>query len=1168
MSIPPPSNYPNFSKLASQVAKDSLLPEENEPIDRFLGRLHSSGVKVHELVHQQLSNPKSNPNSLHYDLLRLLHSKGPLRLVTTNFDLHFTTAAQSQSSQSNNFETFSAPALPLGFSFNGIVYLHGSVDKPADRLVLTDSDFGRAYLTEGWARRFLQQLFTEFVVLFVGYSHRDPIMNYLARGLPPMSEGKERYALTLEEDSNDWKWRGVIPIIYPPGDKEDKHVLLGTALASWADRIEMGALQREKQLKEIVELPVSLNIEHLDIVRDALRDASGTRFFTRHCKNAEWMRWIECEGLFKSLFSPGSVVSEKEVELAAWFADRFVSEHTGDALAVVQRQGSQLHEALWVTIAHHLFRTKPKPEILGRWVPVLIESSPRNRTRDLLDYLLTNLTSPEGDAIALLLFEYLTRPDIELKKDFWRGNKESENEDVSVEIGTQGSQYWLDEAWNRIFRNRLDHFGDKLIWIISSHLERAHFLLKSSGKIYEQWDQLSSHRNTIEHSGGIREGIDILVDAGVQLLESYVSIKQQRLDFLIEWWFCSECRLLKRLAIYGVAKNTHWIPKNKISWLLNNNLLFASGLKHEVFLVLENAYGQSPVESREAVLIAALKMTGIDAESDNKSYQTYNLLVWLDKVAPNCPVTKQYLERVKAANPEFGPREHPDLDVVIKSGTFEPEESPIRAEDLLAKNPKELLDFILSFQEKSIYGPNRSGLLRELESAVKQSFSWSNELVEQLRAHGVAESDLWSPILRGWNSGQLSASDWEIILHLLRDNSEILEHAQYDVANFLEEGIKKSSNPIPDVSLDLAFTVSEKLWITLSKFPYDKYGDIEDWFQFAINRPEGILTHFWLNLISRWRKQMAEQWTGLPLGMKKLFSSILPNDFNKSCATVRVVLASQLNFLFWSDQEWTTSNILPLLDSEAGAERAKQCWQGYLISAGWSEPIFPTLLTLTEKQFSVLGSQPERVRERFCEYLASVACFGPINPAQNGWLGRFMKWAPENLRDKWASYVDMMLRQMEDPIKEKTWNLWLMEYWQERLNGVPLPLTPGEAGEMTEWCLHLEPVFPLVVDKIIKSPPPELKYAMLYYELPETGIPEKHPKATAELILFLLKESNAPIYDFDRIDQVFKTLIQARMGRNILFQICDELARVGHAGASKLKELIPEDYGPSDEPST
>ena len=40
-------------------------------------------------------------------------------------------------------------------------------------MILTDADFGCVYLveSEGWARRFLVELFRSFTILFVGYSH-------------------------------------------------------------------------------------------------------------------------------------------------------------------------------------------------------------------------------------------------------------------------------------------------------------------------------------------------------------------------------------------------------------------------------------------------------------------------------------------------------------------------------------------------------------------------------------------------------------------------------------------------------------------------------------------------------------------------------------------------------------------------------------------------------------------------------------------------------------------------------------------------------------------------------------------------------------------------------------------------------------------------------------
>jgi hypothetical protein len=197
VSIPPPSNYPDFKGLANQVAAGAWTLGENEPIERFLGGLVDKHISVHERVAELLANPDSRPTSLHFDLLRLFDSAAKARIVTTNFDLHFSSAARTLFTGNEACEVYAAPALPLGHFFNGIVYIHGAVDHPPRRLVLTDTDFGHAYLTEGWARLFLQRVFESFTVLFVGYSHDDPVMNYLARGFTPEMNRARRYALSV-----------------------------------------------------------------------------------------------------------------------------------------------------------------------------------------------------------------------------------------------------------------------------------------------------------------------------------------------------------------------------------------------------------------------------------------------------------------------------------------------------------------------------------------------------------------------------------------------------------------------------------------------------------------------------------------------------------------------------------------------------------------------------------------------------------------------------------------------------------------------------------------------------------------------------------------------------------------------------------------------------------
>ena len=50
-------------------------------------------------------------------------------------------------------------------------------------LILSSADFGRAYLAEGWATRFVRDLLRRYVIVLVGYSATDPPVRYLLEGL-------------------------------------------------------------------------------------------------------------------------------------------------------------------------------------------------------------------------------------------------------------------------------------------------------------------------------------------------------------------------------------------------------------------------------------------------------------------------------------------------------------------------------------------------------------------------------------------------------------------------------------------------------------------------------------------------------------------------------------------------------------------------------------------------------------------------------------------------------------------------------------------------------------------------------------------------------------------------------------------------------------------------
>ena len=304
-----PSNLPHFDALASYVAeqahREPYDPQAHggETPDAFLGRLEQDGVAVRDLVHERLARSDSRPCDLHRAIVRLFGSADRVRIVTTNFDSHLKAAAAEEYPVSP--QTYCAPAIPLGNDFTGIVNLHGCLDGRLQDLVVTSKDFGRAYLTNPWAAGFLRDLFTKYVTLFVGYSHNDIVMKYLALGLQPLSR---RFGFLPEGDhaTKMWDQLGIHRIHYPA--KSD-HGELTETIRRWGNWERMDLLAHESRLRILVSQGPPVNPSDVSYLERAINHDTQSRFFAEHATGVEWLDWISLRKPFPHLFQ---VVQEFE----------------------------------------------------------------------------------------------------------------------------------------------------------------------------------------------------------------------------------------------------------------------------------------------------------------------------------------------------------------------------------------------------------------------------------------------------------------------------------------------------------------------------------------------------------------------------------------------------------------------------------------------------------------------------------------------------------------------------------------------------------------------------------------------------------------------------------------------------------------------------------------
>ena len=196
--------------------------------------------------------------------------------------------------------------------------------------MLTDADFGRAYLTQGWARRFVQQLFSKFVVLFVGYSHQDLPLLYLARGISAAEDGPGRYALTSPFTADtDWLNLGITPVHYPLRVAPlAPHGALGDCLAEWADIANLGSLGTEARIKghsDVGSTPQASKTKTSSSNLCWMSVPCGTSRGT--LETLRWLEWISELPVFSAIFISGVTLSESSAELAFWFAEQFAIPH-------------------------------------------------------------------------------------------------------------------------------------------------------------------------------------------------------------------------------------------------------------------------------------------------------------------------------------------------------------------------------------------------------------------------------------------------------------------------------------------------------------------------------------------------------------------------------------------------------------------------------------------------------------------------------------------------------------------------------------------------------------------------------------------------------------------------------------------------------------------------
>ena len=283
-----PQDAPSRKMLARWGNED--IPEDARPsLDQIFNLLQQEYTpgEIDYLIAKRLKTKPRTCVSTHETILRLSKgADGKPQIVTTNFDLLFERAA------GRKLKTYVSPTLPDLANeqpLNGLVYLHGRINYSIKRgegrqgFVVSSADFGRAYLAEGWATRFILDLLDQYTVILLGYSANDPPVRYLLQGLHTQRRGSRAKLFAFdrgaeEEVQSRWRDSGVHQALAYPRIGND-HSALWDTLSAWADRADDPSAWRQRVVDLARKGPRNLEPYERGQVASLVRTEVGTKLF-------------------------------------------------------------------------------------------------------------------------------------------------------------------------------------------------------------------------------------------------------------------------------------------------------------------------------------------------------------------------------------------------------------------------------------------------------------------------------------------------------------------------------------------------------------------------------------------------------------------------------------------------------------------------------------------------------------------------------------------------------------------------------------------------------------------------------------------------------------------------------------------------------------------------
>ena len=923
---------------------------------------------------------------------------------------------------------------------------------------------------------------------------------------------------------------GIQPITFSQANSNDFSGL-DTATSGLARHLRSGILDWQSEITGIASGPPPVDEESAAIIHYALNDPVYARFFVEAADSPEWVEWLQRHGHLDGLFGDGNL-SDVQRMLGNWLATEFATSQSEALLAPIQRQAEGLHPLFWGQIAWTVAqdaKASLQLETHERWVRFLMSCIPS-------EVEISTLYGVAKVCATLRLWGNLLQAYYAIANHHYQLPVRWDHNEYQV------NHHLMDRLWRICLHPNLPTIAQSLLERTVQLLEERHSALRAWGRGGDWGDQDNTGRLAIEthQQDRFRDDLDFVIEVARECLEWLVANDPDVAKLWSERLASSEAPLLQRLAIHVVVERTDLSADEKIDWLTTHCDIHDTRARHEIFRAVRIAYPDAGQMQRTAVIAAVMAYQWPRANNPNgaryASHHRYDWLQWLSRADPDCELVQRELEQITARYPEFAPEEHPDLpywigDVVEVLG----KPTQWTVPDLLGQAPATWLPRALEQNPQEYPAHPRDQIIDRVAEATKQNTGWGLQLAEALIQNGEWDSHLWRGAIGGWCSGDLQEDSLAAVIRILSRAELNATHAA-EIAEALTYLIDRHE-PTWDLELlELANSAAKRLW---QHIPNGDLAGDSDWLSKALHHPAGQIAHYWVRSISIWRNHQEPQPERVENQHREALSEMTADEgLRATLATA--VLMSEFSFLAWADEEWVRESLIPVLAQ--GHTDQVAAWDG-LIRCG---RMHPTMMALVRRPFldamqHLLDEMADPLRRIFITKYAQMLVFS-AESADDELVIHLFRHANDEDKQTFAMEVSRILRSTGEDRHRHWWDTWLNQYWQNRLQGVPVPLTDNESVLMAEWPMLLHGLFPEAVELAVKTPAVPGRGWSALHTIHNSDLSERHPCRMARLLVHIGQGDDQPWTGL-RIRDTVERLLDAELPAELECELRELLVR-------------------------